>query len=114
MFASSKIIATLAITAAAISAGTASAGEFQSNGRTAQVYHGDLDLAQARQRQQLRARIARAASKVCASSDLAAMAACRAQAIAHVETPVSAAIARAETRERFAEADKAARPMVGN
>ncbi|MFC3443395.1 UrcA family protein [Sphingobium rhizovicinum] len=116
MFTSSKFTAAFVSIALAASAGVASAQDFQSNGRTSQVYHGDLDLTKADQQKQLRTRIARAASRVCANSDLQTQMSCRARAIAHVETPINAAIARAETRERYADASvtKEPRPVVGN
>ena len=118
MFVSTKIAAALAsaalLASAGISAGAASAQEFDSNGRTTGVYHGDLDLTKAAHQQQLRSRIARAASRVCSSMDLQAQQACKAKAIAHVEAPISAAIARAETGERYADAGKTVRPVVGN
>ncbi|WP_298398282.1 UrcA family protein [Sphingobium sp.] len=116
MFTSSKFTAAVISIALAASAGAASAQEFQSNGRTSEVYHGDLDLTKADQQKQLRSRIARAASRVCANGNLEAQMSCRARAIAHVETPVNAAIARAETKERYADASikKEPRPVVGN
>lgn len=116
MFTSTKFVAVTLSAVLAASAGVASAQDFQSNGRTSEVYHGDLDLTKADQKQQLRSRIARAASRVCANSDLQTQMACRAKAIAHVETPINAAIARAETKERYADASVKtdARPIVGN
>ncbi|MDO7834266.1 UrcA family protein [Sphingobium sp. HBC34] len=116
MFVSSKCAAILASVALAATGGAASAQEFLSNGRTAEVRHGDLDLTKAADQRQLRSRIARAASRVCASTDLSTQMACRAQAIAHVEAPISAAIARAETQERYADASTSqeVRPVVGN
>ncbi|ETI64605.1 hypothetical protein C100_06500 [Sphingobium sp. C100] len=114
MFRSIPLAAILTTAALAVSAGSASAEDFQSNGRTREVYHGDLNLAKAEHQKQLRTRIARAASRVCASSDLAAMSACRAKAISHVDAPVAAAIARAETGERYADAGKEPRSVIGN
>lgn len=114
MFRSTQFAAALASIALLASAGAASAQEFQSNGRTTGVYHGDLDLAQAAHQQKLRSRIARAANRVCASMDLQAQMSCKAKAIAHVEAPITAAIARAETGERYADAGKTVRPVVGN
>ncbi|WP_420144763.1 UrcA family protein [Sphingobium sp.] len=96
------------------SAGAASAQDFESNGRTSEVYHGDLDLTKADDQQQLRGRIVRAASRVCASSDLNTMMACKSKAIAHVQERVNAAIARADTGERYADAGRDVRPVVGN
>ncbi|WP_311270534.1 UrcA family protein [Sphingobium sp. WCS2017Hpa-17] len=114
MFVSTKIAAALASVALLASAGAASAQEFQSNGRTTGVYHGDLDLTNATHQQQLRSRIARAANRVCSSMDLQAQQTCKAKAIAHVQAPISAAIARAETGERYADAGKPVLPVVGN
>lgn len=115
MFVSTKIAAALASAALLASAGAASAQEFQSNGRTTGVYHGDLDLSKPAHQQQLRSRIARAANRVCSSMDLQAQMNCKAKAIAHVQAPINAAIARAETGERYADAGKKdIRPVVGN
>ncbi|WHO37830.1 UrcA family protein [Sphingobium sp. AP49] len=114
MFATTKIIAALGTLALMGTAGAASAEEFISNGRTTQVRFGDLDLTRQADQQQLRTRIARAANKVCATTDLAAMTACRAAAIARVEAPVATAIARAESGQRYADAGKDVRPVVGN
>ncbi|MDI1295036.1 MAG: UrcA family protein, partial [bacterium] len=83
-------------------------------GRTTQVRFGDLDLSSQAHQQQLRSRIARAANRVCASGDLSVMRACKAKAIAHVQAPLSAAIARADSRERYADAGKDVRVVVGN
>jgi UrcA family protein len=123
MFRSTKTAALIAAATLAIgstAAFAAPAGDFISNGRSAEVYHGDLDLAKAEQQKQLRSRIARAASKVCASSDLTVQMSCRAKAIAQVEPRMRAAIARAETGERYADAGSAeaaakeVRAVVGN
>ncbi len=106
MFVSFKFAAATALTSIALigAAGSASAQDFQSNGRTTQVYHGDLDLSKPEQQAQLRSRVARAANRVCSSIDLTAMTACKKLAIAHVDTPVNAAIARADTGEHYASA----------
>ncbi|CAM8668081.1 MULTISPECIES: UrcA family protein [Sphingobium] len=119
MFVAPKFAAAVASLALLASAGAASAEDFVSNGRTSAVYHGDLDLTQPAHQQQLRSRIARAASRVCSSMDLAAAQACKVKAVAQVQAPVSAAIARAETGERYADAGgadagKEMRPVVGN
>ncbi|CAM5541093.1 UrcA family protein [Sphingobium scionense] len=113
MFATTKIITALGAAALLAGSGIASAEEFKSNGRTTQVRFGDLNLTRHADQQQLRSRIARAANKVCATSDLAAMSACRSAAIAHVEAPIATAIARAASSERYADA-KDARAVVGN
>lgn len=114
MFAPTRIITTLASIALIASASAASAEDFQSNGHRTSVRFGDLDLSSQAHQRQLRNRIARAATKVCASRDLGAMAACKAQTIAHVEAPVAAAIARADTGERYADAGKKALSGAGN
>lgn len=121
MSASFKIAAIVSASAAfALTAGAAGAtgiNDFKSNGRSAEVYHGDLDLTKADQRSHLQARISRAASRVCATRDLAEQQACRKLAVAQVQPRVSAAIARAETKERYADATPAGRevrPVVGN
>lgn len=106
MFVSFKLATALATIALIGGAGVASAQEFQSNGRTTQVYHGDLDLSKPDQQAKLRSRIARAANRVCSSMDLTAQQVCKARAIAHVDAPVHAAIARADTGERYADAGK--------
>ncbi len=102
------------IAALAVAGSAASAGTFQSNGRTAEVRHGDLNLAKAADQKVLRQRISLAASKVCASRDLRMMEACRSGALANVKAPVNAAIARAATRDVYADAGKGARLAVGN
>lgn len=114
MFASTPFAAAIASVALLASAGAASAEEFQSNGRTKPVYHGDLNLTRTADQQELRSRIVRAANRVCASMDLATMRACKAKTMAHVEAPVAAAIARAETGERYADAGKEPRAVAGN
>lgn len=83
---------------------SASAAPFESNGRTFAVDFSDLDLAKPADRKQLDRRIARAAAKVCPDSDLRRAAKCRAEAIAHVQAPIDRAIARAATREVYADA----------
>lgn len=93
-----------AFAALAATGSAASAGEFQSNGRTTEVRFGDLDLSKAEGRKQLQQRINRAASRVCSSSSMAEASACRKLAIANIKAPVEAAIARAKTGERYADA----------
>lgn len=105
MFASFKIAALAAASLTfALGAGAASAQDFLPNGRTVEVRHGDLDLSKPEQQAQLRTRIARAASRVCYSPDLATYTACRAKAIAHVEPRMKAAFAKADGGERYAAA----------
>ncbi|MFD1107429.1 UrcA family protein [Sphingobium olei] len=109
--------ATVALALTAGAAGAAGINDFQSNGRSVEVRHGDLDLTKADQRQQLQTRISRAASRVCSKGGLNEQQACRKLAIAQVQPRISAAIARAETKERYADATPAAREartVVGN
>lgn len=124
MFISSKFITAAAsialLTTGGIGVGAAFAqapveasGEaFVSNGRTSAVYHGDLNLNDAGDQRQLRSRVIRAANRVCSSSDLSVEQACKAKATAQVQAPVSAAIARAETGERYADAGQGLHPIV--
>ena len=120
MFRSFALAAPVAAAALVLTAGAAQAQaeDFQSNGRTTEVYHGDLDLSDPADQKLLRSRISRAALRVCRTNDAAALRDCRAKAIAHVEAPVTAAIARAETSERYADASgdagKEVRTLVGN
>lgn len=116
MFVSPKFVTALSGVALALSSGAALAEDFQSNGRTKEVYHGDLDLTKADQQKELHSRLARAATRVCASSDLHTQQQCKAKAMAHVAPRMSAAIARAETKERYADArgSEPVRPVVGN
>jgi UrcA family protein len=114
MFVSSQFIAAAASIALLATAGAASAQDFQSNGRTSAVYHGDLNLTKAEHQEELRSRIARAARRVCASDDLSLQQACKAKTVAHVEAPINAAIARAETGERYADAGQTVRSIAGN
>lgn len=104
MFVSPKFAAAVGSIALLASAGVASAEDFASNGRWTEVRHGDLDLSKPADQAQLRSRIVRAANRVCSSRDLASAQACKAKAIAQVQAPVDAAIARAETSERYADA----------
>jgi UrcA family protein len=117
MFISTKFATAIATAALIAGAGSASAttSEFKSNGRHTEVYHGDLDLSKGAHQQELHRRIARAASRVCSSQDLEAQQACRSATIAQMQAPVNAAIARADTGERYADASvKEPRPQVGN
>jgi UrcA family protein len=115
MFITIKTAFTLTAIAALAAVGSAaSAGTFQSNGRTAEVRHGDLNLAKAADQKALRKRISLAASRVCANRDLRAMEECRSGALANVKEPVNAAIARAATGEVYADAGKDARLVIGN
>lgn len=116
MFVSPKFVAAIATVALTASASAAFAQDFVSNGRTSEVYHGDLDLTQPAQQRELRSRLVRAANRVCSSPDLQAQRQCKTQALAHVAPRMTAAIARAETKERYADArgSEPVRPVVGN
>jgi UrcA family protein len=114
MFAPTKIIAALSIAASLAVAGTASAEEFRSNGRTSEVRYGDLNLANAADQKVLKQRISRAASKVCVSRDLNEVRACRAAALKNVDAPISQAIARAQTGDRYADAGQNAQMATGH
>ena len=89
MFRSFALAAPFAAAALVLTAGgaQAQAEDFQSNGRTTEVYHGDLDLSDPADQKLLRSRIGRAALRVCRTNDAAALRDCRAKAIAHVEAP---------------------------
>ncbi len=114
MFAPVKTIAIVAFATLSLAAGSASAETFQSNGRTSEVRFGDLDLSRQADQKVLDARIARAASKVCSARDLSETMMCRSAAIAQVRAPVAAAIARANSKERYAEVGKEARPDLSH
>ena len=117
MFVSTKFAALIASATLALGAGaaTASAQDFVSNGRSVEVYHGDLDLSKAADQDMLHSRITRAASRVCNNDDLRAQMACRAKTIANAQTRTQAAIARAATGERFADASVSdRRALAGN
>ncbi|MDX3910353.1 MAG: UrcA family protein [Sphingobium sp.] len=98
------------ITAALVAAATLIAGApafaepFVSNGRTAEVRYGDLDLSQPAGQAELKRRLNNAAFRVCALNPQDEMAACRKIALRHVSEPIKTAIARAETRSRYADA----------
>ncbi|MEJ7927758.1 UrcA family protein [Sphingobium sp. AN641] len=109
MFTAIKTISALTAIAALAAGSAASAGEFQSNGRTAAVRFGDLDLSKAEGQKQLQQRINKAASRVCSTASLNESNACRKLAIANIKAPVEAAIARAQSGERYADAGTDAR-----
>ncbi|BAV66206.1 UrcA family protein [Sphingobium cloacae] len=106
MFAPFKTLSIAVFAAASIIATSASAETFISNGRTFEVRFGDLDLSQASDQKELQDRIGRAASRVCSSPNLTEANRCRSNAIAHVKAPIAAAIARAESKARYAEAGR--------
>ncbi|WP_188063777.1 UrcA family protein [Sphingobium sp. KCTC 72723] len=115
MFIASKFAAVLGSIALIASAGAASSQNFVSNGRTSEVRHGDLNLSKAADQQALRGRIARAVGRVCNAQDMGEQQACKRMATAQAQVPVNAAIARAETGERYADARGQKVPgVVGN
>ncbi|WP_336971790.1 UrcA family protein [Sphingobium aromaticiconvertens] len=103
MFATKTLIALTALASLA-AAGSANAGEFESNGRTAAVRYHDINLSDAAGQKELQRRIRSASNRVCVSADTRTMAACRKLALDHVKAPVASAIARAATGERYADA----------
>ncbi|WP_242130299.1 UrcA family protein [Sphingobium sp. Sx8-8] len=109
-----KMIAAFAMLAAG-TAGTAYATEFESNGITSNVHYQDLDLSKAADQRALNARIRRAAVKVCPDNVSAtAVKKCQIAAIAHVRGDMETAIARAETREHYADRGHDAPLGAGN
>ncbi|AEG47842.1 hypothetical protein Sphch_0140 [Sphingobium chlorophenolicum L-1] len=107
-----KMIAVAALLGAA---GTASAVEFESNGKTAEVRYNDLDLSSAKGQNVLKGRIWRAAWKVCEHGATSAeIKKCQSVAAAHVRSSVELAIAKAQSGERFAEMGKEKPVGAGN
>ncbi|PJG47280.1 UrcA family protein [Sphingobium sp. LB126] len=99
-----KIIAAAALLGVA---GTASAVEFQSNGKTADVRYHDLDLSSAKGQNALKWRIWRAAWKVCKHGTRdSEIKECQSVAAAHVRSSVELAIAKANNGERYADMAK--------
>ena len=86
---------------------------FVSNGRTFEVGYGDLDLSKADGQKQLKARLRRAAVKVCPGRTLQETRPCQIAAFEQVRAPVAAAIARAQGGERYAAASAQAAPLPG-
>lgn len=107
--------ASFAFAAALVAGSPAFAGDFVSNGRTAEVRYDDLDLTQASGRQVLDKRLRKAASQVCAATTVREVMLCREKALDNVAKPVRTAIARAETKGRYADASTTdAKVIVGN
>ncbi len=99
-----RFTATLAATLCLIGGAPAFASETVSNGRQVEVRYGDLDLTQAQDKSELNRRIKSAAFKVCSGRVLAEVNACRDQTLKNTQEPVATAIARAETKARYADA----------
>ncbi|WP_051749926.1 UrcA family protein [Sphingobium chlorophenolicum] len=96
-------------------AATASASEFESNGRTAEVRFQDLDLTQPQGQRALKMRIKKASWQVCRSSqDAASAMKCRDLAEEHVRDSVELAIVKAQNGQRFAEIGKEKGVSLGN
>lgn len=85
----------------------ASAVEFESNGKTTEVSYRDLDLSSDKGQHALKARIWRAAWKVCEHGTTSAeIKKCQSVAAAQVRTSVELAIAKANNSERYADLGK--------
>ncbi|UZW55412.1 UrcA family protein [Sphingobium sp. JS3065] len=96
-------------------AGTASAEEFESNGKTAEVRYHDLDLSSVKGQRALKGRIWRAAWKVCEHGATSAeIKKCQSVAAAHVRGSVELAIAKAGSGARFADKGKEKPVVAGN
>jgi len=96
-------------------AATASAAEFESNGKTAEVRYNDLDLSKPTDQHVLKARIWRAAYKVCAyGPTTATVNKCQSVAAAHVRSSVELAIGKAGNGERYADMRKEKPVGAGN
>ncbi|WP_313806329.1 UrcA family protein [Sphingobium sp.] len=110
-----KFAAAFAAIAALGAAGSASAIEFESNGKSVEVSYHDLDLSKKGDQRLLDARIKRAAEKVCPTSDSsAAIRKCQQVAAAHVRSSVELAIAKAQSGERYADMGKEKPVGAGN
>lgn len=111
--------AILAALAAVVLTGTAAhagAIPFESNGRTADVRHDDLDLSKPADQRRLNTRIRRAAARVCPALTVRETRACQTVAMNHVREPIAAAIAKAQGQgaSQLAEASKDKVPVPGN
>lgn len=107
-----KMIAAVALLGFAV---TASAAEFESNGKTADVRYQDLDLSSAKGQNALKGRIWRAAWKVCEHGTTSAeIKKCQTVAAAHVRSSVELAIAKANNGERYADMGKDKPVGAGN
>ncbi len=99
-----RFTATLAATLCLIGAAPAFAGEMVSNGRQIEVRYADLDLTQSHGKAELDRRIKSAAYRVCSGRELHEVAVCRQATLKNTQAPVANAIARAETKARYADA----------
>jgi UrcA family protein len=112
MFAPIKTAAALATVLSLTAAAPAFAGSGGEAAPTARVFHGDLDLSSAHDVKRLEARVQRASAGVCLRYQGTAFYTCRKETIANSKASINAAIARAETRARYADAGAAI--QVGN
>lgn len=81
--------------------------------RQAVVYHGDLDLTRAPDKAELQKRLKTAAGKVCRNvSELRMRSLCREETLSNTEQPYARAIARAELKDRYAQASEPAKGIV--
>ncbi|WP_176590344.1 UrcA family protein [Sphingobium sp. EM0848] len=102
-----KMIAAASAAALLGVAATATAAEFESNGKIAEVRYHDLDLSSAKGQNALKGRIWRAAWKVCEHGTTSAeVKKCQSVAAAHVRSNVELAIAKANNGERYADMGK--------
>ncbi len=102
-----KMIAAASTAALLGVAATASAAEFESNGKTSEVRYQDLDLSSAKGQNALKGRIWSAAWKVCQNGATSAeIRKCQSVAAAHVRSNVELAIAKANNGERYADMGK--------
>lgn len=99
-----RFTATLAATLCLIGGAPAFASEMVSDGRQIEVRYGDLDLTQAEGKTQLNRRIKSAAHRVCSGRELHEVRVCREATLEKTQAPVAKAIARAETKARYADA----------
>ncbi|WP_336963982.1 UrcA family protein [Sphingobium aquiterrae] len=115
MFAPIKFTALAASTLSLAFAAPAFADSAPAKAPQARVHHADLDLTSAKDVERLKMRIRRASGGVCAQYQGTSFFKCQDQTIANTEPMIAKAIARAETRARYADAGTSgARVQVGN
>jgi len=115
MFAPIKCTAIVASALSLAVAAPAFAGSAPVRAPQARVGHADLDLTSAKDVERLKKRIRRASTGLCIQYQGGAFFECQQQTIANAEPTVAKAIARAETRARYADAGTAAAPVqIGN
>lgn len=109
MFAATKMLATLSTAALLIAGASAASAAMPREAASptpssVEVRFGDLDLTSQSGQRTLERRIARAATFACTSFDGQTNKNCRAASIERAKAPVAAAIARAASSERYADA----------